>query len=75
MAEHRPVRRLRPGQLVRVRGPTTLDGESATVLKYVQYDPTMGASAEQRRRGEMYRVLCRGQEVVMFADELRIIDD
>jgi len=52
-----------------------LDGESATVLKYVQYDPTMGASAEQRRRGEMYRVLCCGQEVVMFGDELRVVDD
>jgi hypothetical protein len=52
-----------------------LDGEPATVLRSVQYDPDMGISEEQRRRGQMYRVLVRGQEVVVFEDELRLVDD
>ena len=75
MAERRPIRLLRPGQLVRVRGRTTLDGESATILRSVSYDPDLGMSEEQRRRGRMYRVLCRGQEIVVFEDELRIVDE
>ena len=75
MAERRPIGLLRPGQLVRVRGDTTLDGAPATVLRSVQYDPDMGISEGQRRRGQMYRVLVRGQEVVVFEDELRLVDD
>ena len=75
MAERRPISLLRPGQLVRVRGDTTLDGESATVLRSVSLDPDLGMSKEQRRRGRMYRVLCRGQELVVFEDELRLVDD
>ena len=74
MAERRPIALLRPGQLVRVRGRTTLDGEPATVLRSISYDPDMGISKEQRRRGRMYRVLCRGQELVVFEDELRLVD-
>ncbi len=75
MAERRPIGLLRPGQLVRVRGDTTLDGASATVLRCVQYDPDLGISEDHRRRGQMYRVLVRGQEVVVFEDELRLVDD
>ena len=52
-----------------------MDGESATILRSVSYDPDLGMSAEQRRRGRMYRVLCRGQELVVFEDELRIVDE
>ena len=74
MAERRPVKLLPPGQLVRVRGDTTLDGQAGTILRAISYDPDLGMSREQRQRGRMYRVLVAGQDVVIFEDELRLVD-
>ncbi len=74
MAERRPVSLLTPGQLIRVRGDTTLDGEAGTVLRHLNYDPDFGASKESRTRGRMYKVLVSGQSVILFEDELRVVD-
>jgi|APSaa5957512535_1039671.scaffolds.fasta_scaffold406866_2 hypothetical protein len=74
MAEHKPVTLLAPGQLIRVRGDTTLDGEAGTILRQVGYDPDFGISRTDLTRGRMYKVLVSGQSVILFEDELRVVD-
>ena len=65
MAEDRPTGPLVPGQLVRVRGDTTLAGMAGQVVKQCE-------TLTDSPAGRLYEVLVAGQVLLVFEDALRV---